>query len=165
MFSYGICDKINITDFEWEVKRGSLVVWKDTNDLCVGLMEEGNLDVYLNQNQSVFSNQDVTEELNKLYKISALSKAALARRAGMSEVYIYQVFSGRRKPSRDRLLCICIGLGVSLATTQRLLKQAAYAGLYPKHKRDAIISHGIMHQTPLEKINDKLFAENEKTLI
>ena len=34
----------------------------------------------------------------------------------MSEVYLHQVFSGRRSPSRDRLLCLCLGLAVSLLT-------------------------------------------------
>ena len=92
------------------------------------------------------------------------SKAALARKAGMSEVYLHQVFAGRRNPSRDRLLCLCVGLGVTLEETQRLLKQASYAQLYPKIKRDAIISYGIAHHTSLDEINDHLFSENEKTL-
>ena len=80
----------------------------------------------------------------------------------MSEIYLHQVFSGRRNPSRDRLLCLCIGLGCSLEETQRLLQQASYAQLYPRIKRDAIISHGILHGTELNEINDKLFSENEK---
>ena len=102
--------------------------------------------------------------LTRLYETKDLTKAELARRSGISEVYLHQVFAGRRNPSRDRLLCICVGLGITLDETQRLLKQAAYAQVYPKNKRDAIISHGIIHHTPLSAINDKLFAENERTL-
>ena len=88
----------------------------------------------------------------------------MARRSGISEVYLHQVFSGRRKPSRDRLLCICIGMGGTLEETQRLLTQASYAQLYPRTKRDAIISYGLVHQLPLDAVNDTLFAEEEKTL-
>ena len=51
----------------------------------------------------------------------------------MSEVYLHQVFSGRRRPSRDRLVCICIGLKATLDEAQELLKQAGYAQLYPKN--------------------------------
>ena len=87
-----------------------------------------------------------------------------AKQAGMSEVYVHQVFSGRRTPSRDRLLCLCIGLEATLEETQRLLKQAIYAQLYPANKRDAIMIHGIIHRTSLSQINDKLFTEGEKTL-
>ena len=82
----------------------------------------------------------------------------------MSEVYLHQVFSGRRNPSRDRLLCLCIGMEVSLEETQQLLKQAAYAPLYPKQRREAIIAYGISHGMTLQQVNDKLFAEGEKTL-
>ena len=82
----------------------------------------------------------------------------------MSEVYLHQVLSGRRNPSRDRLLCLCLVLGATLEGTQTLLQCARYAQLYPKNRRDAIISHGIIHHTDPGEINDKLFSENEKTL-
>ena len=75
------------------------------------------------------------------------------------------MFAGRRNPSRDRLLCICIGLCVTLEEAQRMLTQGGYAQLYPRTKRDAIISYGIVHQMPLGEINDKLFDEGEKTLL
>ena len=135
-----------------------------TQDLSRELMSESNLDAYLSRNQPVFSDEDVANLLNRLYQRTDLSKAALARQAGMSEVYLHQVFSGRRKPSRDRLLCLCIGLDATLEETQRLLKLSAYAQLYPRSRRDAIITYGILHHMELHAINDKLFAENEKTL-
>ncbi len=74
------------------------------------------------------------------------------------------VFSGRRNPSRDRLLCLCVGLETTLEEAQKLLKLAAYAPLYPRLKRDAIISYGLVHRMSLSEINDKLFLEKEKTL-
>ena len=135
-----------------------------TLDLSRGLMCESNLDAYLSRNQSVFCDEDVIIFLNQLYQRTDLSKAALARQAGISEVYLHQVFSGRRRPSRDRLLCLCICMGASLEEIQQALKHATYAPLYPKHKRDAIISHGILHGTALEKINEKLDQEQEQPL-
>lgn len=137
---------------------------KSTDDLRQELMEQPNLEQYITDNEPYFADVDITVFLAELYESCGLSKAELARRAGMSEVYLHQVFSGRRKPSRDRLLCLCIGMEAGLEETQRLLKQVGYAPIYPKLKRDAIISHGILHRTALSKINDKLFAENEKTL-
>ena len=91
--------------------------------------------------------------LTRLYETKDLTKAELARRSGISEVYLHQVFAGRRNPSRDWLLCICVGLGITLDETQRMLTQGGYAQLY-----------GVVHQLPLGEINDKLFAEQEKTL-
>ena len=137
---------------------------KPTDDLQNELMSEPSFDSYMNENRPFFSQQSVAELLTALYEQQDISKAALARKAGMSEVYLHQVFAGRRNPSRDRLLCLCVGLGVTLEETQRLLKQASYAQLYPKIKRDAIISYGIIHQVGLREINEKLVAEREKPL-
>ena len=48
--------------------------------------------------------------------------------------------------------------------TQQLLRQAGYAQLYPRVRRDAIILHAIAHGIALPLVNDKLYEENEKTL-
>ena len=137
---------------------------KTTDDLSQELMSQPNLDQYITENEAYFADTDISAFLAGIYEKCGLSKAALARRSGMSEVYLHQVFSGRRKPSRDRLLCLCIGMEAGLEEVQQLLKQVGYAPIYPKRKRDAIISHGILYRTPLAQINDKLFSANEKTL-
>ena len=137
---------------------------KTTDDLNRELMGNSDIDSYIKENEALFVNQTVIELLGELYGRKSVSKAALAKQAGMSEVYVHQVFSGRRTPSRDRLLCLCIGLEATLEETQQLLKQAIYAQLYPANKRDAISIHGIAHHTRLTEINDKLFSEGEKTL-
>lgn len=137
---------------------------KPTDDLGEELMSADSIDSYLHDNEDYFFEQSITESLAELYERKAVSKAALARQSGMSEVYLHQVFSGRRNPSRDRLLCLCIGLEATLEETQRLLKLSSYAQLYPRSKRDAIIAYGILHHMELHAINDKLFAENERTL-
>ena len=135
---------------------------KSTDDLQEELMHASSIDSYIHGNKGLFTNPKIPTLLAEIYEKKSISKAVLARRAGMSEVYLHQVFAGRRNPSRDRLLCLCLGMGASLEETQQLLRQAAYAQLYPRNKRDAIISHGILHRTDLSVINDKLFAENEK---
>ncbi len=137
---------------------------KSTDDLKEELMTESDIDSYIKENQPYFVDRNITELLSELYEHKNISKAELARRASMSEVYLHQLFSGRRKPSRDKLLCLCIGMELTIDETQRLLKEAAYAQLYPRIRREAIICHGIIHHTPLEEINDKLFEENEKAL-
>ena len=99
-----------------------------------------------------------------LNQFLSISKAALAKQAGMSEIYLHQIFAGRRKPSRNRLLCLCFGLEASVEETQELLKLCGMAQLYPKLKRDAIIYYGLLHGLKLFEINDKLFDEDEEIL-
>lgn len=137
---------------------------KTTDDLRQELMEQPNLEAYLAGNRPSFIEMGIADLLETLHERCRLTKAELARRSGMSEVYLHQVFSGRRNPSRDRLLCLCLGLEATLDEAQTLLRQAGYAQLYPRLERDAIITHGLIHHHTLAQINEALFAENEKTL-
>ena len=137
---------------------------KTTSDLKQELMGQADLDKYIKDNQAYFKDTEISQALSRICRERSVVKADLARRAGISEVYLHQVLSGRRTPSRDRLVCICIGMELDLEGTQELLKQAGFAPLYPKLKRDAITIHGILYHTPLATINDKLFLENEKPL-
>ncbi len=137
---------------------------KSTDDLRQELMESPDLEQYLAENDAFFSSKDAAAMLNQLFKKCGLSKAALAKRSGMSDIYLHQIFSGRRNPSRSRLLCLCIGLGASLEETQELLKLCGLAQLYPKLRRDAIIIYGLTHRLSLISINDSLFSSDEETL-
>lgn len=137
---------------------------KTTDDLRQELMDQPSIEAYLSDNRSCFMEQGILDLLESLRERCGLPKAEIARRSGMSEVYLHQVFSGRRNPSRDRLLALCVGMDASLEEAGQLLKQAGYAQLYPRLRRDAIISHGLIHHRPLREINEALFAENEKTL-
>lgn len=87
---------------------------KATDDLRAELMEESSIQSYLKENQTSFRDDSVAALLTAMFERWGTNKAALARRAGMSEVYLHQVFSGRRSPSRDRLLCICVGMAAPL---------------------------------------------------
>lgn len=137
---------------------------KTTDSLTEELMYTSDLDTYLQENREHFTTQDIASLIKALYDRKKLPKAVLARKSGMSDVYLHQVFSGRRAPSRDRLLCLCTALRASLDETQDLLKRAGYAQLYPRQRRDAIIAYGLLCQMEPGEINDKLFAENEKAL-
>lgn len=137
---------------------------KDTDDLQQELMGSLNLNAFLSDNQAHFSTESVPDILNRLFEKRELSKAALAKQSGMSEIYLHQIFAGRRNPTRNRLICLCYGLNATLEETQELLKLCGQAQLYPKIKRDTIIMYGIVHDVSLFEINDKLFAEDEETL-
>lgn len=136
----------------------------ETNNLKVGLMNSANLDEFLSENEENFKNEDIPNLLNDLLNEKDINKATLAKRSGISEVYLHQIFAGKRNPSRNRLISLCFGLEASLDQTQDILKYGGCAQLYPKNRRDAIIIYGISHNVPLFEINDKLFTEDEEPL-
>lgn len=137
---------------------------KNTDDLQKALMTASDLDKFLQENEERFNHGDCQGLLAEMFEKRNLTKANLAKRAGMSNVYLHQVFSGRRNPSRNRMLCICIGMEASLEEAQELLKRSGMGLLYPKDRRDAIIIYGLLHKQSLFEVNDKLFCEGEETL-
>ena len=137
---------------------------KNTDDLQQELMTAADLNQFIEDNEDKFSRENIADALNNLFLQKDVSKATLAKNAGMSEVYLHQVFAGHRNPSRNRLLCLCFGMGATLDETQTLLKQCGYAQLYSRKKRDAVVIYGLLHGMTLFEVNDKLFCENEDTL-
>ena len=61
------------------------------------------------------------------------------KRAGIDRTYGHQLFSGRRNPSRDKVIQLAFGFGLDVEETQQLLKASRHTSLYPKIKRDAAI--------------------------
>ena len=137
---------------------------KDTDDLQQELTRATSLNTFLTENAENFNQDNVRALLDRLLKQKGLTKAALARRSGISEIYLHQIFAGRRNPSRSRLLCLCFGLGAAPEEAQALLKQCGLAQLYPKNRRDAIILYGLAHSAALSEINDELFRAQEEPL-
>ena len=138
---------------------------KNTGQLMQELMDSNDLNRVLSENDVSFREDSLTDALQCLFDARDISKAMLAKNSGISEVYLHQVFSGRRTPSRDRLLCLCIGLGASAEEAQSLLQQAHHAPLYARDKRDAVLLFGLSHSLTLPEINDALFTAGAETLL
>ena len=137
---------------------------KITDDLQKELMGSNSLNEFLSANSDEFNSGGVQRLLTRLFEKRGITKSALAKQSGMSEIYVHQIFAGRRNPSRSRLICLCFGLGATLDETQELLRLAGIAPLYPRIRRDAIIIYGLVNGVGLHELNDKLFTEDEETL-
>ena len=137
---------------------------KSTNELNTELSAAPDLRRFLEENREQFQEPGFLELLQEVFHKAGISKAALAKRAETSEVYLYQIFSGSRMPSRDRVLCLCFGLSAGLEEAQELLRIGGMAQLYAKNRRDAVVMYGLTHHRTLSEVNDLLFAENEETL-
>lgn len=137
---------------------------KSTKELNRELSAAPDWNRFLENNREQFQETGFLDYLMKLFQDAGISKVTLAKRAETSEIYLYQIFSGARMPSRDRVLCLSFGLPATLAQTQELLRIGGMAQLYPKNKRDAIIIYGLTHGQTLPQVNELLFAESKETL-
>ena len=105
-----------------------------------------------------------SDYLNELLEEKGLVRSKVVRDASLNDTYGYQIFTGARNPSRDKLLQIAFAMRLSLRETNRLLKCAGLSDLYCKNRRDAIIAYCLEHDVDLMGVNDQLYNFNEETL-
>ena len=137
---------------------------KETGKLLAELNASADLTKYLSVNRAEIISGDICDLIEKIRQNNKISKAELARKAGISEFYLYQLLKGRRKPSRDTLLAMCLGLGCTEKQTEDLLEYGGYSQLYVRFRHDAIVLYGLKHGWDVLKVNDMLFEQGEQPL-
>jgi len=144
--------------------RGNILSDKPTAELMQALSSAKSIDNFMAQNNQFLLQGELSEHINRLCTEKELVKAQIIKRAELNEIYAYQIFSGKRMPSRDKLLCLCIGMQLNATEINQLLKSVGFASLYPKSKRDSIIWFGAEQGYCIMEINDCLYDNGEKTL-
>ena len=137
---------------------------KTTTDLLNELNQTSHIDQYLKDNDEYIIDQSISKYLCDIIESKNLSKSDIIKKSDINEIYGYQIFSGKRTPSRNKLLCICIGADFSLEETNETLKVAGFSPLFPKIKRDSIIIFGIQNQHQIWEINESLYNHQLQTL-
>lgn len=137
---------------------------KDTAKIVEELGLCDDFKTFYDENRDYMVTSTLVEMLGSLQQKKGLRKSDIIRRAEISEVYAYQIFSGNRHPERKKLLCMAIGLTLNLEETQNLLKCAGYAPLYVKLPFDSVVMYGICKQMSVIEINEMLFHNNLETL-
>ena len=129
------------------------------NDLC----QAKDIKAFLAEKDGEFLSVSLCELLNELAARYDMSVAEVARRSGQGE-YVYKVFQGKRNPSRDILFAVAVGMGLTLAETQMLLRVAKLAAPDPRDKRDSVMIYAINEKLGVDALNELLYELQEKTL-
>lgn len=137
---------------------------KSTANLESELKRSKTLEDFLKKNSDELAADSLPEQLQALLSAKGITKSEAVKRCNLNDVYAYQIISGTRRPSRDKLLCLCIAIGATLDETQELLLHGGFAPLYARNKRDSIIIFAISHKETILQLNDKLFVHDEALL-
>lgn len=140
------------------------MIKKPTNELMETLNASSNIDRYLKDEADSLIDSPLFTYLNQLADEKNIKKSQAIKNAELNEIYGYQIFSGKRFPSRDKLITLAFGMGLSLEETQQLLKYGGFAALYPKNKRDSIIIWCIRNALSLCRTNEELYTHSYETL-
>ena len=138
---------------------------KKTDELLKILEKETHFDDYIAENAGEFISASLSELLAEYESKCGLEKADIIRNANLDKTYAYQMFSGAKKnPSRDKVLMLCFGMGLSVTDTQTLLKRAGYPQLYPRIKRDSALIFSLERKLSVMEANELLFDLKEPIL-
>ncbi len=102
--------------------------------------------------------------LNALLEEKGLDKRSVIKASRLNETYAYQIFSGDRHPSRDKVLQLAFAMNLKLLEVQRMLKYAGVSELYCKNRRDAIVLFCFEQELTLCETDDELYAFGEATI-
>jgi hypothetical protein len=130
---------------------------KDTSKIVEELGLCPDFNTFYQENKDYMINSTLSELLGQLLASKGLKKAQVIKRAELSEVYGYQIFSGIRVPERSKLLCLAVGMELNIDETQQLLKCAGYPQLYVKLPFDSVVLFGLCNAMSVVQINELLY--------
>lgn len=129
-----------------------------TEDLLKQLKNTANIAEFLDKHNDEFIKETPKSYLNFMLSKKNMSVARIAKESGVGE-YTYKIFNDERKPSRNILIALAVGMSLTLQETQLLLRISKFAILDSRDKRDSIIIFGLMNHLSVFEIDD-LLSEN-----
>lgn len=128
-----------------------------TEELAHEIKSESDIEDYLEKNRKYMLAHSLPEHLNMLLFQKGISRADVVRGSLLDRIYVYQIFSGKKVPSRDKLIAIAFGMGLSDEETQKMLKLSGNRELYARDERDAVILFALHRKMPISETNELLF--------
>lgn len=143
---------------------GIMTKKKTTEQLTNDIIASNDIKDFLKNNKSELIHKEFHHFLMDIIVEKDLENRAIIEKSQINRVYFYHLLSGKRKPSRDKIIQLSFGLSLSVEETQLLLKVSNMKELYSKQKRDAIILFAITHKMSLIETEILLDDENEQLL-
>ena len=137
---------------------------KTTDELAHEISRSDNILDYFAENRGEMQIDSLPEYLERWLKRKDCTKADVVRRSNLNKAYVYQIFLGKKYPSRDKVIALAFGLELDEKEVQALLKQAGYRELYPRDPRDALLLYAIGHHKGIIDANELLYDHNIEVL-
>ncbi|MBQ5319273.1 MAG: helix-turn-helix transcriptional regulator [Oscillospiraceae bacterium] len=136
-----------------------------TDKLENQLSEISDFSDYLEKNsENLISEIKLAEYLEQLLETTGCTKSYIIKQTNLNRAYVYQIFEGKKNPSRDKLIAIAFGMKLAFDEIQDLLKYAGMRQLYARDTRDAVIIFSVQHGYSFEKMNAFLYEQHLKTI-
>ena len=113
---------------------------KSTEELMNILKEKKTYEEFFTEEVEEMYFCTISEFLNMLITEKNLKKSDIIQKSNLDKNYAYQIFNGTKtNPSRDKIVMLAFGMGLSLNETKKLIKIAQLKDLYIRDPRDSVI--------------------------
>lgn len=137
---------------------------KKTQELISILESKDDIYEYFTENCQEIMFDYLPDILDLFLKKQGKTKGEVLEKAQIERHYGYQIFSGTKNPSRDKLIMLCFGMELQLDEIQQILKKCSFGELYPRDRRDSVIIFAIHHNLSIMDTNEMLYEMNLKLL-
>lgn len=100
---------------------------KLTEELLNELLDAPNIDGYIREHD--FAAPSLSDYLKQLLQEKGLERSRVVRMADLNETFGYQIFTGARHPSRNKVLQIAFAMALTLKEANRALTAAGVSVL------------------------------------
>lgn len=138
---------------------------KATEELLNELKETKAIGEFTSVNAEEFETLSLSDTLTEMLEKYNKVKIDVIKVARFDYTYGYQIFDGKKRPKREKLLQLAFGFPLSLEDTNRLLRAGGVNGLYIRCKRDVICMYCLHKGMTLEECNSYLYQLGEETLV
>ena len=130
---------------------------KSTGELIEILKSKKSYDRFLEEEIGELLFSSLSEYLEMLISEKHLKKSEIITKSNLDKNYAYQIFNGNKtNPSRNKVLMLAFGMGLTLNETRKLLKIAGLNDLYVRSPRDSLIMYCLINKYTLIKCNEYL---------
>lgn len=126
--------------------------------------DEGKLSDYLKSLDDKEGGFFFNKALEELWKTANISKQELIDQAFLNASYVFDLFAGRKLPSRDTVFKLALALQSTIPEANTLLQQAGLACIYPAIPREAIIKFALAKKMSPQQTNHLLYDNDQELL-
>lgn len=131
-----------------------------TDELVHEIKAATDIEDYLSRNKENMLSHSLSAHLNILLSQKGIRIADVVRSSLLDRAYVYQIFSGVKTPSRDKLIALAFGLHLSDDETQNMLKLSGNRELYARDERDALLLFSLQRKKTIWETNELLFSHS-----
>ena len=140
---------------------------KTTEELSNTLKQirsKNDFESFITTNEETINLVSFSEHMEQYIKDNNFSKSEIIHNSLINRTYAYQVLQGTKRPSRDKVIALCLSCKMNLEEVIKCLTLSQNAVLYTKNKRDAIIIFAINRNLSVIQTNELLYEYEEEIL-